>query len=113
MTDNGPAMAMAFSIAASFSENNGSLPAGDFKADIVSIRTTWALSPRMVTNALFQWNSISDEVSANVRFNFIHRPGSDLFLVFTENRGVGDDLWALDRVRWVLKDGQIVKSPQE
>jgi imidazolonepropionase-like amidohydrolase len=24
-----------------------------------------------------------------------------------------DDLWALNRVRWVLKDGQIVKSPPE
>jgi hypothetical protein len=93
----------AFSIATSFSENRGSLPAGDFKADIVSVRTTWALSPRIVTNALFQWNSVSDEVSANVRFNFIHRPGSDLFLVFTENRGVGDDLWALDSRGMVAK----------
>jgi hypothetical protein len=25
--------------------------------------------------------------------NFIHRPGSDLFLVLTEERGEGGDLW--------------------
>jgi hypothetical protein len=49
----------------------------------------------MTVDALVQHNSLDDALVTNVRFNFIHRPGSDLFLVFTEERGVYGDLWDL------------------
>ncbi|HSG49369.1 MAG TPA: DUF5916 domain-containing protein, partial [Longimicrobiales bacterium] len=85
----------SFSFTGSFSRNDVSLPGGDFVADIISFRATWALSTKMVTNALVQYNRLTDDILANVRFNFIHRPGSDLFLVLTEERGVDGDLWEL------------------
>ena len=49
----------------------------------------------MTVDALVQHNSLDDALVTNVRFNFIHRPGSDLFLVFTEERGVDGELWDL------------------
>lgn len=34
-----------------------------------------------------------DAVSANVRLHLIHSPGSDLFIVFNEQRGTDSSLW--------------------
>jgi hypothetical protein len=85
----------AFSFQGSFNRNDVSLPGGDFVADIYSFRATWAFSTKLVTNALVQYNALTEDVLTNIRFNFIHRPGSDLYLVFTEERGVDDDLWGL------------------
>ena len=76
-----------------FTRSDVELPSGSFVADISSLRVTWALSTRFVTNALFQYNSLTEDFITNVRLNIIHRPGSDLYLVFTEARGVDDDLW--------------------
>ena len=36
--------------------------------------------------SLIQWNSDTDEVNINLMLNFIHRPGSDLFIVYNERR---------------------------
>ena len=48
------------------------------------------VSPRMFLTALFQYNSDIRKVSSNLRFNFIHRPLSDLFVVYNERRAVSD-----------------------
>jgi hypothetical protein len=69
------------------------IPSGDFAADISTIRGAYSFSTRLTTNLLVQYNSLDDAFSANFRLNFIHRPGSDLFLVFTEERGMDGDLW--------------------
>jgi hypothetical protein len=88
-----PTPALRFDVGVN--RNEVDLPGGDFVADIWSLRATWAISPLMTTNALIQYNSLADDILTNIRFNFIHRPGSDLFLVLTDERGVDGDLWAL------------------
>jgi hypothetical protein len=75
--------------------NHVEVPNGGFTANITSVRIGYAFSTRFTTNALLQYNSLDENFSANVRLNFIHRPGSDLFLVFTERRGVERKLWDL------------------
>jgi hypothetical protein len=40
----------------------------------------------MFVNALVQYNSDSRQWSSNVRFNIIHRPLSDIFVVYNERR---------------------------
>ena len=53
---------------------------------------------------LLQYNSLENALSANVRVNLIHRPGSDLFLVYTERRGdVDSKLWHLHERDAVMK----------
>lgn len=42
---------------------------------------------------LAQYNSFDRALTANVRINFIHRPGSDLFLVINEERGSDASAW--------------------
>ena len=40
-----------------------------------------------------QYNSLDRAVSANVRLNIIHRPGSDIFVVLNEERGSDVSAW--------------------
>lgn len=86
-----------------YNRNVVDVPGGDFTADISSVRATYSFSTRMSTNLLVQYNSFDREFSTNLRFNFIHRPGSDLFIVFTENRGDDDRVWNLSDRGLVMK----------
>jgi hypothetical protein len=80
-----------------------SLPNGSLVADLVTARVILAFSTRATLFLLTQYHSLDRSVSANVRFNLIHRPGSDLFLVFNELRGSDNSLWDFDRRAAVLK----------
>jgi len=78
-------------------------PNGAFVADILSLRASYSFSTKLTTNVLVQYNSLDGDFTANVRLNFIHRPGSDLFLVFTENRGDDQRLWNVQDRGFVMK----------
>jgi len=81
-----------------FSRNRVEIPSGAFTADLLSLRAGYAFSTRLITNLLVQHNSLDGDISTNLRVSFIHRPGSDLFLVFTEDREQdGGDWRATDR----------------
>jgi hypothetical protein len=62
------------------------LPPGDFTTHLLTSRWNYSFSPYMFLNALIQYNSTVKEISSNVRFNFIYKPLSDLFLVYNERR---------------------------
>jgi len=83
--------------------NKVDVPSGRLTSHITSLRFGYAFSTKLTTNALLQYNSLDKTLSTNLRLNFIHRPGSDLFVVFTERRGVEDELWDLSSRGIVLK----------
>ena len=62
------------------------LTAGSFTTHLVGTRATYTVTPLMFTSALIQYNSSLDTVSANVRFRWEYQPGSELFVVFNEER---------------------------
>ena len=66
------------------------LPEGDFRTDLVSVRTTYTLTPRMFVAALVQYNSTLDSLGTNLRFRWEYRPGSELFVVYTDERDTLD-----------------------
>ncbi|HUG41325.1 MAG TPA: DUF5916 domain-containing protein, partial [Longimicrobiales bacterium] len=70
-----------------YTRNAVDLPGGAFTADIGSLRLSYAASTRLFADALVQYNSLDNQLSANLRLNLIHRPGSDLFVVLNERRG--------------------------
>ena len=76
---------------------------GSFNADISSLRATYSYSTKLSTNVLVQYNSLEKAFSTNVRFNFIHRPGSDFFVVVTENRGDDRRVWNVSDRGMVMK----------
>ena len=65
------------------------LPGGAFTADVSSLRAVYAFTTRLFVSALVQHNSLDHKLVTNLRLGFIHRPGSDLFVVFNEDRGDG------------------------
>lgn len=76
-----------------YTRNRVDLPAGSFDADLASLRLDLSFSTRAFLSALVQYNQLDNQVSANVRFNLIHAPGSDLYLVINERRGSELGLW--------------------
>ncbi|MFN8062380.1 MAG: DUF5916 domain-containing protein, partial [Vicinamibacterales bacterium] len=62
------------------------LPQGGFVTSVVGLRTLYTVTPRMFAAALVQYNSSTTSVSANLRFRWEYRPGSELFVVYTEGR---------------------------
>jgi hypothetical protein len=97
------ALSPRFSLAPGFVRSIVDVPNGDFTADISSLRVSYSFSTRLFLNALVQYNSLARDFSTNLRFNFIHRPGSDLFIVFTENRGDDERVWTLSDRGLVMK----------
>ena len=89
------ALSSRFQLVPGFTRNVVDVPGGEFTADISSLRASFSFSTRLFANALVQYNSLDGDFSTNVRLNFIHRPGSDLFIVFTENRSDELNGWAL------------------
>ena len=86
-----------------FTRNRVDLPGGAFTADIGSLRATYAFSTRLFVSAFVQHNRLDRRLLANFRLDFVHRPGSDLFVVFNEERGDGATL------RRVARRGGAVK----
>ena len=62
------------------------LAEGSFTSQLIGSRVTYTMTPMMFTSALLQYNSSSHAVSANVRLRWEYRPGSELFVVFNEDR---------------------------
>ena len=58
----------------------------------MTTRTTYTLSPLMFVSALLQYNSSNASLGANVRLRWEYQPGSELFVVYNDQR----DTW-LDR----------------
>ena len=75
-----------FNLSVNASFNDVDLPAGAFTTTLVTTRVNYFFSTKMFVNALVQYNSDAKQWSSNVRFNFIHRPLSDFYLVFNERR---------------------------
>jgi hypothetical protein len=66
--------------------NHVNLPAGAFTTTVLRTRTDYGFSPRMFVSALVQ-HSTSDHVfSSNFRFRWEYLPGSELFVVYTDER---------------------------
>ena len=63
------------------------LPGGSFTAHVVGLRATLAFSTRLFTRAYVQYNSLEQRWITNLRLRFIHRPGSDLYVVFNDEQG--------------------------
>ena len=69
-----------------YSYNRVRLSVGDFTAHLAGSRVTYTMTPLMFVSALLQYNSGTDAVSTNARLRWEYRPGSELFVVYNEER---------------------------
>jgi uncharacterized membrane protein YgcG len=62
------------------------LAEGSFTSRLVGSRVTYTMTPLMFVSALVQYNSGSNVVAANVRLRWEYQPGSELFVVYNDER---------------------------
>ena len=62
-----------------------------FVATLYTGRASYSFTTRMFVDALTQYDPGSQQLSANVRFNLIHHPLSDLFVVYNDQRFLTPD----------------------
>ena len=67
-----------------YSYNRLRLPGGDLNTHLVSTRMQLAFRNDVILLGLFQYNEATGDLASNVRFNWIPKPGADVFLVYTE-----------------------------
>jgi len=61
-------------------------PQGSFRTDLAVSRVSYSFTPRMFFSGLIQYNSSTNTVSNNLRLRWEYSPGSELFVVYTEDR---------------------------
>jgi hypothetical protein len=74
------------SVEPTISFNWVTLEQGSFTTRLVGSRITYTATPLMFVSALVQYNSSTSTLAANVRLRWEYSPGSELFVVYNEQR---------------------------
>jgi hypothetical protein len=71
---------------ATFGRSSIDFPSGSFDANLVGMRLDCSFTPQMFLNAFVQYNGEADAWISNIRYNLVHRPLSDIYIVWNETR---------------------------
>jgi hypothetical protein len=74
------------SIEPSYSIDRVDLVQGRFTNHLAGARFTYTPTPLMFASAFVQYNSSNRSMSSNIRLRWEYRPGSELFVVYNEER---------------------------
>jgi uncharacterized protein DUF5916 len=80
------ALTPQLSVQPGLSINRIELPETAVTLKLVTSRVTYTVTPRMFVSGLMQYNSSTSSLSANLRFRWEYRPGSEFFLVYNDLR---------------------------
>ena len=81
------------------------LPQGDFTQHVASVRVSYSFSPRLFLSGLLQYSDGSDSFSTNFRLRWEYAAGSEIFIVYTEER----DTDVFDRFSALSNRGLVIK----
>lgn len=100
-----------FSTELSWNYNRIDLPteASPFEINAGQLRVSYSFSPKVLLQALFQYDDRSDRVGMNVRFSVLQRANAGLFLVYNEIDEMG---FRKPRKEFVLKYSRILNVLQ-
>ena len=73
-----------FGLRGNYAYNRIRLPGGDLDTHLISTRMQLAFRNDLILLGLFQYNNATGDLASNIRFNWIPKPGTDFFLVYTE-----------------------------
>ena len=100
------------SLEPSFSINWVDLVQGSFTAKVARTRATYTITPRMFVSGIVQYNSAGTSFGSNVRFRWEYRPGSELFVVYTDDFNTDElrpDVTSLRNRAWVIKFNRLFR----
>jgi hypothetical protein len=99
-----------FSVEPTYSVNWVDLTQGQFTSQLLGSRVTFTATPFMFTSALLQYNSDTHSVSTNVRLRWEYRPGSELFVVYNDERDTfGRALKDLSNRAFIIKVNRLFR----
>jgi len=81
-----PSYHLTFDVALQRNDIHLPAPMHDFVTNLVTTRIGYAFNTRTFLDTLVQYNTDLKQLSANIRFDLIHRPLSDLFIVYNEQQ---------------------------
>jgi hypothetical protein len=81
-----PSYHLSFDTALQRNDINLPFPMHAFTTNLVTSRVGYAFNTRTFLDTLLQYNTDLHQFNANVRFDLIHRPLSDLFVVYNEQQ---------------------------
>jgi hypothetical protein len=81
-----------FNTDVTFQYNNFQLPVGNFTANIVRTQLSYAFKPNVYLQGLIQHNTTDKLWAANLRFGWLERANTGLFVVYNYNLQDGDPL---------------------
>ena len=89
-------------------------PYGAFQTNLAVTRVNYAFNPRMFFSGLLQYNSASNSFGSNLRLRWEYSPGSELFVVYTDDRDVTGGLrpdrgWDLRNRGFVVKFNRLFR----
>jgi hypothetical protein len=84
---------------------------GDFTQHVAATRVSYSFSPRLFLSGLVQYSSLAEAISANLRLRWEWAPGSEVFVVYTEERDtdVFDRFSALSNRALVIKVNRLLR----
>jgi len=87
------------------------LPGGSFDTKLIGSRVTYTPTPLMFASALIQYNSTNNRLDTNVRLRWEYQPGSEIFIVYNEQRNTTllDPSGVISRFPWLTNRALIVK----
>jgi hypothetical protein len=67
------------------------VPGGQFEANLARLRLSYSFTPKILLQALVQYNELEDVIASNLRFSWLQSANSGLYLVYNEvdENGVG------------------------
>jgi hypothetical protein len=68
-------------------QNDVDLPEGDFTTQVGRLRLSYSFSPKMALEALLQYNSVDDLFSTNLRFSWLRKANTGLYVVLNDIEG--------------------------
>ncbi len=83
--------------------NDFDLPVGAFQTNLGRVRLTYSFSTKLALQALVQYNDDSRNVSTNLRFSWLQRANSGLFVVYNELSEFGMDALPLPERSLIIK----------
>ena len=89
-------------------------PYGEYQTNLAVTRVNYAFNPRMFFSGLLQYNSASNSFGSNLRLRWEYSPGSELFVVYTDDRDVTGGLrpdrgWDLRNRGFVVKFNRLFR----
>ena len=71
----------------SWAQNDVDLPEGAFITKVGLFRMAYSFTPKVALEALFQYNNVDDLLSTNLRFSWLRKANTGLYVVFNDING--------------------------